>query len=383
MAKRKRHAVHPAQRFQKQIAIFSVLTILVLGGVLYVAFSRTTITVTPALLERALVTHVTVGPASATEKPDVEGVILTKELTATATKTDFASVTQTPDFVTGTVTIVNHWTQHQPLAEGTRLLAEGVLFRTQEFVDVPAGGSVTVTVKSDETGTRAMVPATRFEIVALWPALKEQIYGETTEAFTGGFTSAAHVADTDIESVKEEARALLDKQAAAFFASEQALEPALAQYALAATSAAVTDEGASANAGDTVSELQYTVTATVTAIGTKESLDEPLTDAAVRAQTPGLRFVGWKEGARTVTVERVDSETGTASLLVSDTAQVALAESAALLTKSNFAGKTKGAILEILATPEVDAADVRFSPFWVFRAPTLADHITIRLNAPK
>lgn len=383
MPKHKKRAVHPAQRFQKQIAMFSILTLLVLGGVLYVAFSRTTITVTPALLERAIVTHVTIGRESADKNPDVIGALITKELTATATLTDFATITQEPDFVTGTVTVRNHWTQHQPLAAGTRLLAHDVLFRTQDPVDVPAGGSVTVTVKSDETGTKAALPASRFEIVALWPALKEQIYGETTVPFTGGVHTSASVAEADIEKAREQAHALLDKQARALFAAEKSLDPALATYVSVAIKSTVTAEGASANAGDTVSELTYTVTATVTAIGTDASLDEPLTEAMLRVQTPGTRLVGWKDGARTVSVESIDADTGAASLLVSDTARSALTESASLLAKENFTGKTKGAILEILATPEIASADVRFSPFWVFRAPDLADHIAVKLTEPQ
>lgn len=383
MPQRKRPTVHPAQRFQKQIATFSVLTLLVLGGVLYVAFSRTTITVTPALVERALAAHITVGPENAEKNPDLIGALITKDLTATATLQDFATITEEPDYVTGTVTIVNRSSQHQPLAEGTRLLAHDALFRTQRFVDVPAGGSVTVTVKSDDTGTKAAIPASRFEIVALWPQLKEQIYGETTEAFTGGVHTTAHVAATDIEKAKEQAYALLGKEAQALFAAEKDLDPVVSTYIPIATKSAVTNEHASANAGDTVSELTYSVTATVTAIGTATSLDEPLTAATVRVQTPGMRLVRWKEGTRTVSVESVDATNGTASLLVSDTALSAITESASLLAKENFTGKTKGAIEEILATPEIASADVRFSPFWIFRAPDLADHITIKLTEPR
>ncbi len=55
-----------------------------------------------------------------------------------------------------------------------------------------------------------------------------------------------------------------------------------------------------------------------------------------------------------------------------------------MFDRRNFVNKDRQDILAHLSQfDEVAKAEVHFSPFWVFRAPSLLDHIEIKLLEPE
>ena len=126
----------------------------------------------------------------------------------------------------GYVTITNTVNREFPLKPFTRIQAEnGLIFRTQSFVNVPAGSSNTpsqiqievvadlIDVNNIPIGERGNLPAgTKFKIPGLTKVNSEEVYAKNAEAFTGGVTSKDKTVTTrDIQAAKEFAKAELNK----------------------------------------------------------------------------------------------------------------------------------------------------------------------------
>jgi hypothetical protein len=126
----------------------------------------------------------------------------------------------------GYVTITNTVNREFPLKPFTRIQAEnGLIFRTQSFVNVPAGntntpGTIQIEVVADivdvnniPIGERGNLPAgTKFSVPGLTKVNAEEVYAKNAEAFTGGVTSKDKTVTTrDIQAAKELALAELNK----------------------------------------------------------------------------------------------------------------------------------------------------------------------------
>lgn len=183
------HTTTSAQRTTAWI--FLGAAVLLFAGVVVLAIgrSRITFTWTPQAVEAKSTITALSQPA------DGQIVGSFSETTVSVEKTFQAStpVVEKPATTTftgkarGKVTISNRHTKAQPLQAGTRLRSpDGKIFRTQERVDVPVGGSVTTLVIADVAGeSGAEKKGTTFILPGLWPGLQDKINGVATENFTG------------------------------------------------------------------------------------------------------------------------------------------------------------------------------------------------------
>ncbi|TAN57075.1 hypothetical protein EPN15_05430 [Patescibacteria group bacterium] len=97
--------------------------------------------------------------------------------------------------LSGSITIINNSSKDQPLVSGTRLLSEnGILFRTNKTIAVPARRSVQVEAKADDAAAGPVLAPQKFTIVALWPGLQDKIYGAISDLI---------IAETEIVRITE------------------------------------------------------------------------------------------------------------------------------------------------------------------------------------
>lgn len=113
----------------------------------------------------------------------------------------------------GEVIIFNDSATPQGLIETTRLRSpEGIIYRIQNDVFVPAGGTITVSVVADKVdeagqivGERGNIGPSRFSIPGLTGSNKDLIYGKSIEPFYGGTTAAVKlVTEEDINAARED-----------------------------------------------------------------------------------------------------------------------------------------------------------------------------------
>lgn len=383
--KKAAHRRYTARAFQRHVVVFVGVTVVVLLGVVYFAFSKTIITITPALRHQTLEATVTTGVASAEQPVDVAGVVLQFPVAAEQTTTATGSGTVEEGRAGGTVTIRNTSGRAQPLQAGTRLLSDsGILFRTQERVDVPAGGSATVGVLADEPGPAGDVAPTHFTIVALWPGLQSLIYGESAETFTGGKKQTAVVTQENMDTAKKAALATFDKSAREQAAAELAKRADGKGLTVVAVLHETPTATSSAQVGDTVTSFTYAVAGTTTAVAAEQAalrtiLKQKLAAAVDRDRT----MQSYAEGSEIMTIKEVTHDGANATLLAKAEVTTVIKAESPLFDRANLVNRNRQEILEHFGQfPEVARVDVRFSPFWVLRAPSLADHIEIKLLSP-
>lgn len=200
--------------FSPFIIIYCLCVVLVVAFIIYIAFNKTIITV---ILKQTPQQYSFNYTAEA-----VHGVELSLPLEHSYTYTAYEA-TEEVGTARGTVTIINNYSAAQPLVATTRLLSEdGVLFRTDETVTVPAGGRVTVPVYADQAGASGNIGPTKFEIVALWDGLKDNIYAESDVSMTGGVIKRVTMTEAIAEQAKTEALAEAKAAALALLQEEAA-----------------------------------------------------------------------------------------------------------------------------------------------------------------
>ncbi len=389
MTPQKKRKVYSARALKRQVLIFVVLAAVVVLTVLYFSFSKTVITVMPAVQQRTVNFSLTAGPVTTDLQSlpayDITAMVLSKDVTATETATAAGTGTEEPAKAGGSVTLSNNWSRAQPLQAGTRLLSEnGVLFRTTERVDIPAGSTVTTTVVADEPGKQGEIPPSKFEIVALWPGLKDKIYGESAEAFTGGTSTLTRVTQEDINAAQITTYASLERQARAQFEAELQANPARAGYTLVAVSPVAVKDAPGALVDDIATTFPYTASGQVVAV----AMDQTVFEQAVRERIEkelngGERFLGHAEGSPTVTVTDIDAEKQTATVAVKATVNTVVRLANPMFDRTALVNQDKQSILAHFSQfDSIAKTEVRFSAFWMVRAPTLPDHIEIKLLDP-
>lgn len=114
----------------------------------------------------------------------------------------------------GEVEIINNSNQNQTLIRTTRLLSqEGVLFRLDHQVFVPAKSRVKAKVYADKPGKESEIGPTKFIIPGLSATLQKLIYAESYEKMKGGIKKIGIVTEEDIKEAKEDIERLLNDKA--------------------------------------------------------------------------------------------------------------------------------------------------------------------------
>lgn len=114
----------------------------------------------------------------------------------------------------GEVEIINNSNNGQNLIKTTRLLSpQGILFRLDQQVFVPAKGRVTAKVYADKTGKESEIEPTRFTIPGLSTSLQKLIFAESHEKMTGGTKKIGMVTEKDITETKATLEEILNKKA--------------------------------------------------------------------------------------------------------------------------------------------------------------------------
>lgn len=322
------------QRYFSPILIaFIVIVVLLVVAVLYLAFSKTTITVRVADVASTVPFQYT--PADL----GIEATVI--PIDDTYTYSEYEASSSEDGLAGGTATLVNETAGDQGLVATTRLLStEGVLFRTAETVTVPAGGTIDVAVYADAAGATGNIPATRFEIVALNASLKPKIYATSATAMTGGIIKKVTLTDTLITDAKTAAATDIQTRLAAQYEPTNLVVSITAQTVTGAT-------------GDTVEAVE------VHSVGTAWYV--PVTTALV----PG---------------EYTIVSDGEEILITGETEQTAEPITEESLNPASLTGKTEQQVQDYLADFEqVESVEVDFVPFWLERTPQLPQQIDIEL----
>lgn len=365
----------PSLKLYRRIAMsFVAITFLTLGVVMYLSFTRATIHVTPEQKDVStnFIADVVTTPASDT---DVAGKVVSNIFEqASSLPISNDSVKEVDAKAGGTVTIYNTTGTSQPLVATTRLLSpEGILFRIDEGVTVPANGSVQAIVHADVLGASGNIGPTQFTIPGLNASLQALIYAKSTEAFTGGVIGIRQVEQEDLDwaatqlqnEMLEAAKETLRLQAGGTWSGE-------------AFFTEVMEKKSDTLPGTEASEVTISMKLRVVAVFYQQEDLLKIAQGKLYEQVPkGMELIGSADTVG-VTVDKYDLDTQIANVSVTLGGTATLAPTSTLFDKQQFLGKSANQVKASLESSEaVKSGEIKFSPFWLRRMPTLKDHIKI------
>ncbi|MFA4846517.1 MAG: hypothetical protein WC654_08265 [Patescibacteria group bacterium] len=299
----------------------------------------------------------------------------TQTITPTA---DEASMKDVEGVATGSVTIYNNLTFDQALVKTTRLLSpDDILFRLDDTVTVPAGGSVTAEVYADETGASGDIAPTRFTIPGLSAVRQASVYAESLEAFTGGVTKVAIVSQEDIDEAIASVEVDLEADAQSMLKTEVG-----DAYTQAVYLTTIQDQEVNIEPGSEAASFDVSLTIKVVGVFYDR--------AALEAIAMRKLYEGLGQGQAFVSVDPSDVEIGLdafneeaqeANLHVSLSAQAINSQTSQALEVGRFVGMSEDEVRGLLVDEgTATTVEVNFFPFWISHVPRLKDHIYIEIQ---
>lgn len=410
-AQSKHQQIKKTSRLYRRLAIkFIVLTAFLLAVIAYFSFSKLTIYITPKTEDLNASLNVTVSggessdsqsdssteiinittavtsdeeemETSGANNPRVKGDI--REIKVSAVKTyEVKGGEVVGQEIKGKVKLINNYLKDQPLVAKTRLLSpDNKLFRLKNAVLIPAGGEVEAEIYSDEASPELAISATRFIIPGLWAGLQDKIYAESEEAFIYQDQRKSIVKSEDLESARQEMDGLLMAKA-----KEQVLNNFDDKWALTyQLDPKQSSTTADAKSGDLKTEFTLKSEATVLVIAVLKDPLEKLLQARLSLDiSDDKELISFNKEAMTYSLEGYDASKKEAILKIQARGFMSLKADSRVIDRGKLINLSRDQIKEYLNNfPEISAYELKFSPSFISKAPSLVDRIKIEIQAPK
>lgn len=386
----KKHAIAKAQTtglYKKILIGFSAVAFIMAALIVYYSTSKTVITVTlapkPSTTTLSVLVRKNADEQESNLTTAITGTLTTVEENGSRAFDNPSTGEEVPAQATGTVTIYNNYSAAQPLAATTRLLTpDGVLFRIKDRVDIPAGGKVeNVDVYADQPGASGNIEPTTFTIPGLWQGLQDKIYAESTAPMTGGLRSGQVITKSFINASTQ---TLIDELAddAVTDLSTSDANPANIPVSTSMLYPITLDQKLSADEGVEAASLTIDLRVKFIAV-----LFDPDTLAFLANQELGQTLPADEQldsdsqPMLEYSVESYDLENESATLAVKYTDNVIPRLSSTMFNRDEVVGKDAQEIKTYFSHfDQIKDVQIKFSPFWVRKAPQLKDHIEIKLT---
>ncbi|MFC1612544.1 hypothetical protein ACFL29_01705 [Patescibacteria group bacterium] len=351
------------------------ISVIVLIVAMYFAISRATIIVEPkqeAITAELLVTVKEAG----IEKGDIAGKIGKTAVEKEATFAPSGAGKDVQAQATGEIEIINKHNSGQTLVATTRFLSEsGVLFRLQDKVRVPAGGSAIAEVYADKEGKEGEIQPSNFTIPGLSRSLQAKIYGVSKEAMTGGVRKVSMISQEDVEKAVEGMRANLLLEASEKIKAEINSD---SEYSHFLFEDRVISRETDKEVGAESDEFSLKLVIEVVGVAYSETLMEQAQTTLDNVVPSDRKLISSNISELAPSIENYDFDSRSANLKVELVGQTVVNEKSSVFDKERLAGKTKEEVQQYLEERiAVKNLEVKFFPFWIKKVPVMKDHIKI------
>jgi len=357
----------PSVRFYRTIALaFLCVAVVLIGVVMFITSKKATITIVAKEDSSTVTMSVPVG------------VNVTNGVTGTvATSTFFWKEKYYPtgfktseSVAIGEVIIYNKTNQAQTLVKTTRLLTPtNILFRLSDRVTIPANGQITASVYADVAGQTSEIGPSQFIIPGLPVDKQKFVYAESKGNMVGGVRKVGILTDADILAAKKD------------FAGKVEEKFPVTPVGNMAVAITVLDQVAEADrkAGEEVDGFFVSGTSTILIVNYDATTLKLMVEKEMAGKTEsGAEKILAVSGEPRVTVVKGDTANNTAELSVRQEASATIDPDADELNPKVFLGKTKEEIERyVMGLSHVTATEVKFSPSWMRKAPTVPDRIKV------
>lgn len=360
---------------------FAVAAVVLVAAVLYFSFSSATITIYPKALSQKVTFAANVDQNPELDPRKIEtisGRILTAEKDGSKDVNEVSKKTL-EQRATATIRLVNDTSKSQPLLPNTQLAASnGVIFRTNNRVNVPAGGSVSVGITADVAGASGNIQPGRLTVVKLFKGLQSQIYGVLDSAITNGTREAQVVSQDDMDTAKASLAESLYKDLNDELTKQ--LKPG-EKIIPDATRKEILTFNPSVSVGATATQFHIDEHVRVTAVVFDETSLLELAEAKLKTQIPsGRELVNPKTEDLSYSVPSYDINKGTAELKVTFNGTTIVKLGSEIFNKTKLFGLSKDEVSEYFTQyPDIDKVEVSFFPVWISKVPNIEGKIEVKI----
>lgn len=368
--------IRTTKNIKRFVWIFFILAILVTLAIFYQTLFKTTVT----FVRQEYPLEVTFAATIDTEPTgeEIAGEFSIETVNHSVTSDELTESRTVSGKATGTIRVINTWSQDQPLQATTRFLApDGTQFRTTERVDVPAGGDALVPVVADNEGSSGNIPAnTKFTIPGLWQGLQDEIYGVNDTAFTSGERKVSLVTQDAIDALQTQALEEIDTKAEAQFTSTS---DAQEHYVIRTN---IISQQASAQAGDEAEQLTFAVKAEFLVLSVRtQTLSALAYDKLKIKITAEEQITRLLLDSSSIEVDRISTDDNSLLARFTVHAFAKLTEDATVFQPVYLEQKTKQD-LQTIQEEEIgiQKISVSFSPFWSHTIPSDPSRIRVTIQ---
>ncbi|RMD51350.1 hypothetical protein D6827_02425 [Candidatus Parcubacteria bacterium] len=366
-----------SMRIYQKLAIFFVLTSFVaLLFVLYLSISSATIKITPNKQVVSTQATVEVVPEVISDG-QISGYVVAKTFVKSRSFT-LPSEGATPQEAKagGMVTLINETNNDQILVATTRLLSEeGVLFRLDNQVTIPANGQIEAMVHADQPGAAGNIGPTQFTIPGLSESLQKVIYAVSVDDMTGGVVYIRTLTEEDLNrAVQELSDEMLDEAAESLAdgIDRKVFDGEIYDFQ-------VVKQVSDTEPGTETGVFNIELTAEITGVFyNKETLQNYMENRLKSSVADGLQVVNITDDGVQLEIRSVDSAAGKAIIVATLEGDAIIALNNEALDKTRITGRSASEAITLLESSDlINKVRVSFTPFWLKRIPTLSDHIKI------
>ncbi len=370
----------PPVRFYKTIAItFLVLTIVLLAIVVFFTSKKATITIVANTDNKNVNLAIDINAGG---NQSIKGVV-TSTIFSWSEKFYPTSNKSIDGVAGGEVIIYNDSVIPQPLVATTRLLtADGILFRLSEGVTVPANDSVAVKIYADKSGVSGDISPVAFTIPGLDSNRQQYIYAKSKIAMSGGLKKVGVLTSDDLQVAKNSFA--LKIQLAYQNSIKENLPKDLKSLDNVLTAIAGIVES-DTKVGDQTDGFTLSGSSTIAMVFYDKKDLQSLVSKDISSKVDGsLEKILSVGNNLQVSLSNYNLVNQTARLSVYQDVLVTLDVDGNKLSASNFFNKSKDEIQRyVMGLSHVVGVDIKFSPSWMRKAPSVADKIKVTVKNVK
>jgi len=375
--------------YRRLVIKFIILVVILALAVFYFSFSKLTVRISlkgENISDTLLLKITEAGLAKATSssvltalndpREEITGVI--KEINALVTKTYPASgETYLGEDIVGRVRLINNSSKGQTLVATTRLLSpDNKLFRIKNAVNIPANGEVAADIYTDKPAAEMAIEPTTFTIPGLWLGLQDKIYAKSDTAFVFSKQIKKYVISSDLEAAAKDINAALTeaakKEAAAAGISNGWL------YLMTGPATVNID----AKAGDKKGEFTASARGRIIAVSFSKAEAAKLALAKFNLIIPDNKELSeFKPDKIIYSFDNYDAASGSATVKADFNGTMILKSDSEIINPAQLVNLNAEQIGTYLKNqPEIKDYELKFSPAFIKKAPSLVDRIKIEVK---
>ncbi|NQT49661.1 hypothetical protein HQ571_03125 [Candidatus Kuenenbacteria bacterium] len=364
-----------AEGYKKIVLGFVIVTVLLVGIILYFSASRAVIKVQPigSSVETDFVSDVV--SDGAVEGSALQGVLFETEVEGAGNGVATGTMILEGNAI-GKVTLINQRADAQSLVKTTRLLtADGILIRLMESVNIPANGQLEADVYADDPNSFDELQPTKFTIPGLWEGLQSQVFAESKGVLKSTGDSVKIIQDADIKKAKTDLTEVLYNKGIEEFKKQL---PSM-DYVTLVVSKTVVEETVDAEVGAQQDTFEVSSKLQLVMIGLDPNkVVEMAGDRLQQVVPQGQELLNLSMDKFSYKVQNFDNEKKTANVKVHVAGEAVIKADSQIFQKDKMVGLSpKGVELYLANYSEIESVSVELSPFWVKKVPKLKDHINI------